>query len=242
MKVFIMAAGIGSRISEDIKGIPKSMVSFKGETLMSRNIRLFRSIRIESIYVAVGYKGHLVEEEIGQHARAIYNENFNNTNSIKSLELCLLDATKHSGVLDDDLLILNGDVFFEESLIEILGQVTKEVEFIADSGRIAEADYRLQWRNGVVIQHGKNLPIAETSGEYVGIVKIPKAQARKFLEVVSQYCADGRTDKWWEEVLLENPNIFENNIRDINGLFWAELDYVADVKRVQQYFKTIEVN
>ena len=55
MKAIILAAGQGTRLNHYTDNLPKGMLSFAGETLIERQIRLFNSIGIKDIIIVTGY-------------------------------------------------------------------------------------------------------------------------------------------------------------------------------------------
>lgn len=61
MNCIILAAGKNTRLDT---GIPKSLVSINGETLLSRHIRVFKSQGIRKFCIVSGYKAEKLEEEI----------------------------------------------------------------------------------------------------------------------------------------------------------------------------------
>ena len=64
MKAVIMVAGVGSRLSKNVKHLPKCLLAFGGETILSRNVRLLKEHGIHEIVVVTGYRAALVKEEI----------------------------------------------------------------------------------------------------------------------------------------------------------------------------------
>ena len=87
MKVIIMAAGVGSRLSEISNGKPKCLIQAAGETLIKRIVRICRSRGIDDVTVITGFEKELVHVELGQEAEFVYNPFYPVTNSISSLWL-----------------------------------------------------------------------------------------------------------------------------------------------------------
>ena len=73
---------------------------------------------------------------------------------------------------NDDLMIMNGDVFLEESLLDVILRSAKNPVMFADETRKVEADYKFYCQNGVLVKYGKELSVEETSAEYIGIAKM----------------------------------------------------------------------
>jgi L-glutamine-phosphate cytidylyltransferase len=234
MKIVIMAAGRGTRISRHIHGKPKCCVEFEGEPLIHRTVRLLTEMKIGEIAIVTGYLSGEVIKALGNlQVAKFHNPFFDVTNSITSLWFAL-DFLSTS----DDVIFLNGDLFLEEELIRsIVDEKTLPV-FLADSSRISEADYRFQWQDNILKKYGKELSDEETTGEYVGIGKIDKNFVLKFVAKANDMINSQQSGKWWEDILYSfigtGTNVF---VKDIKGIFWAELDYIEDFQRIEAYLE-----
>ena len=54
--VIILAAGLGSRLSPLTDDKPKSLITFGKETLLERNVNMFKKNGINDISIITGYK------------------------------------------------------------------------------------------------------------------------------------------------------------------------------------------
>jgi glucose-1-phosphate cytidylyltransferase len=62
MKVVILAGGLGTRISEYTKTIPKPMIKVCGKPLIHRIIDYYFSYGHTEFYIALGYKGEVIKK------------------------------------------------------------------------------------------------------------------------------------------------------------------------------------
>ena len=62
MKVVILAGGLGTRISEYTKIIPKPMIKICGKPILHRIIDHFIKYGHKDFYIALGYKGNVIRE------------------------------------------------------------------------------------------------------------------------------------------------------------------------------------
>ena len=62
MKVVILAGGLGTRLSEYTKSIPKPMIKVNGRPIIYYIMKHFYNYGFKEFYVAIGYKGNVLEK------------------------------------------------------------------------------------------------------------------------------------------------------------------------------------
>ena len=61
MKVVILAGGLGTRLSEYTKTIPKPMIKIKGKPLIYHIMKTYAKYGFKDFYIALGYKGSVIK-------------------------------------------------------------------------------------------------------------------------------------------------------------------------------------
>jgi choline kinase len=226
MKVIVMAAGVGSRLASTGYLRPKCLLKAGGETLVSRLLRLCRENGLYDVSVVAGFQYELVEREVRGQARCYCNPLYDQTNSLMSLWYAR-DA------LDDDVLLMNGDLFFTSDVLQAAIHCPHTLGMLADRSRVETADYRFAIRNGLLARHGKHLTRAETDAEYVGIAHVRSSFLDAFHQRMEQFVRTNRVNDWWEEVLY---SFISDGVPiypvDVTGHFWTEVDCAADLDRL----------
>lgn len=232
MKVLLLAAGRGTRISRYLNGNPKCTVDIGEERLIEYTLDLFHRKGITEIAMVLGYRQEVIRKVVGDRkVKFYYNPFFDVTNSIGSawfarefLEDC------------DDTLIMNADVYLQEELLDRIMACKKSPVMFADGSRKEEADYKFCYHNGILEKYGKELTGDDITGEYIGIGKFSKEFMPVFLQKLNAMICSQQHSVWWENILYsmvgsEQPVYVE----EIDGLFWAEVDYIEDYQRILKH-------
>ena len=229
MKAIIMAAGIGRRLHALNINIPKCLINIGSTTLIRRSVNLLVSKGISDITVVVGYKSDLIHNELNNDVAYFENPDFQTTNSIKSLWYA-------KDLLEGDVLLLNGDLYYEHDILDYAINQTNPVVMLADSTRIDKADYRFGFSGNQINRFGKHLTNQETDGEYVGIVRIDQSFIKTFKQTLEEMITSGKSNIWWEDVLY---SFIEKQIPihyfDVAGTFWSEVDTLQDYNYLQNW-------
>jgi len=226
-----MAAGVGKRLHALNINKPKCLIAVGSTTLIRRSVNLLVSKGISDITVIVGFKGHLIRNELNNDVAYFENPDFHSTNSIKSLWYA-------KDLLEDNVLLLNGDLYYEHGILDYAINQTNPVVMLADSTRIDNADYRFSFSGDQINQFGKHLTNHETDGEYVGIVRIDQSFIKTFKDALEEMIISGKSNIWWEDVLY---SFIEKRIPihyfDVAGTFWSEVDTLQDYNYLKNWIK-----
>jgi choline kinase len=229
MKVFILAAGIGSRLSRASQDRPKCLLPLGGRPMICWMLDRFERHGLNDVTLITGYKRETIVAELGDRVRYRHNPFFRVTNSIASLWFA-------RDLLTGPALIVNGDLFFEDRLLDLVLGDTRSPVLFADTSRTVGADYRFRLEADRIVGYGKDIPDAETHAEYVGIGRVAAADMPAFRTRLEKLVEGEHHDKWWEDVLYswipEKRSVFAS---DVKGVFWAEADFVQDYERILKW-------
>lgn len=231
MKVLLLAAGRGTRISRYLAGNPKCTVDIGGEKLIRYTMELFRKKGITEIAMVLGYRGDIIKETLTDYDVAYYyNPFYDVTNSIASAWFArefLADA--------DDTLIMNADVYLEEALLDRILACQKSPVMFADGTRKEEADYKYKYSGGLLEKYGKELTGDDITGEYIGIGRFSREFMPEFLRKMDAMIETQQHSVWWENILYDMVGKRDVYVEEMDGLFWAEVDYIEDYERILRF-------
>lgn len=231
MKAILLAAGRGTRISRMVKEIPKSTLPINGTPLIKWTVDMLQSKGIETS-VCVGYQQNAIRDALKDFKVNYYfNPFYDVTNSIASLWFARQE-------LEGECLILNADVFFSDIILQMIMEDQHQAVVMVDKTRRKTGDYFFSTTdNGCIRKYGKDLPLQYRSCEYVGISKISSGFMPVFLKRLDELIGASRHDMWWENTLYSftNENEYQIYTKDVEGLFWSEIDYFDDYERILNY-------
>lgn len=234
MKAILLAAGKGSRISRMVQEIPKSTLPINGVPLIRRNVEILQKKGLETV-VCVGYQQDVIRKALqGYEVTYYFNPFYSVTNSIASLWFARQE-------LEGECLILNADVFFSETILEMIMAERDPAVMLVDKSRRKTGDYFFATTaSGCIKEYGKDLPLQYRSCEYVGIAKISSDFMPVFANRLEQLVNESKHDLWWENTLYSftNENEHEIHTKDVEGSFWSEIDYFDDYERILNYLSS----
>lgn len=121
MQAIILAAGMGKRLKELTSNATKCMVEVNGKTMIERALAALDKQGLSKIVIVVGYeadklKSYVKSLHVKTPVEFVENTIYDRTNNIYSLYLA------KDYMLEDDTLLLESDVVFEDRLLGLLVQ------------------------------------------------------------------------------------------------------------------------
>jgi choline kinase len=224
MKAVILAAGLGTRLAN---ARPKPLTPLHGDTtiLDHQVAALSALVGPENIVIVVGYKKELLMERF-PHALYVYNPLYAGTNTAKSLLAALRK-------LDDDVLWMNGDVFFEPPVLQRLADAPGS-GCLVNTARCAEEEvkYTLNAR-GTIAALSKSVEAA--AGEAVGINLIRRAGLADFVGALDAVAPGDYFEKALED-LLRADKLTLHPV-SLDGYYCREVDFAEDMEDVRQFIR-----
>lgn len=238
LQAVILAAGFGSRLRPLTDDRPKALVPIDGHPLLERALDALAEAGVKSVVVVTGYRQERVRELLawysGLDVTTVENPDYATTNTLASL----LHAAP---LLDDDFLLLDGDLVFEPAVLRPLVEARGEpVTRIAidrsrplddDAVKVSVADGRVTAVAKVVAPGA--IPIAES----IGMARIDWGMAPALFAVGRTLLEKGVRQAYYEaafERLIADGLRFET--ADVTGLRWVEIDDHDDLQRAHALF------
>ena len=246
MKVIILAAGMGSRLMPLTNDRPKCMVKLLDDTLIERQIKIFRSYDINDITIVTGYKNEVIDMP---NVNYVNNPNYETTNMNESL-FCALKPSNSS------VLVTYGDIVFEPKIVQQMLEITNDIRLAVRINwkeyyqnrtmhPLSEAENVLI-ENGRILETRKNISKAlenQQIGEFLGIMMLSSEQIKILLERYSDlkknhtgtfHSSSSLHMAYLTDMLQE---MIDFGVR-INPVFaegrWFEIDTLEDIKNAEK--------
>ncbi len=242
MKGLILSAGIGTRLHPLTRTQPKCLVHVAGRPMMEYQLDSLRRAGVESCTIVVGYMAEAVTGYFGSDYRGIAlsyvkNTAYATTNNLYSLWLARAE-------FDDDILLLESDLVFDDSLVSELVQMDEQDVAVVDrfqqsmdgtvilaNGSIAtsmvlKADQGPRFDYGPAL---KTVNIYRLSRESMMGAILPKME---------EFLQDGRADQYYEAVFANLIAAGQMNMAVMNtgDKKWAEIDTMGDLSDAEKLF------
>ena len=232
MKAIILVAGVGQRLRSYARS-PKCMLSVGGKPLLQRYLEVLASMGVTDISVVVGYRkaqvlSFLERGGYGSRVRTIVNE--------RSELGSVLSLWAARDELMGDVLLMDGDVYFEDEVLRRLLESRQENAFVIDttSPNMGE-EVMAGGRDGLVVDVARGLSGAyDVMGECVGFFRLGPAASAELATMVGDAVAGGRLDQGYEDLLPRLVSSVPFGHELVDGLRWVEIDFPGDLRRARR--------
>ena len=243
MQAIILAAGMGKRLKELTNNNTKCMVKVNGVTMIDRMLHQIEKTKVKKIVIVVGYEGEKLKNyistlDIKVPIEYVDNPIYDKTNNIYSLALA------KDYLCEDDTLLFESDIIFEDAVIEELLNDPRET--------LALVDKYESWMDGTCVKlseddtieafiPGKKFDFENTKDYYktVNIYKFSKSfSINKYVPFLEAYQKALGLNEYYEQVLrvitmLDDPEI---KGKRLSGQLWYEIDDIQDLNIAESMF------
>jgi len=250
MKAVILAAGQGTRLKKYTENLPKGMLVFMGETIIERQIKLYRKCGIDNIIIVRGFAA----DKIRYDGVTYYtNKDYADTNMVESLMAAKAE-------FDDNIIVSYSDILFEERMLREM------IRSRADFSVAVDDNWKVYWKmrygtvdfdteslsldeEGNIRELGlENPKLEDIDARYIGLLKFSK-EGLKHISVLLENAYRDYWDKPWQQsgktvrkaymtdliqAVIESGKKVKAE-RFMNG--WIEFDMNEDFEKACQWVK-----
>lgn len=225
----IMAGGLGSRFGGRTTEMPKGFIEIEGVPMVELSVQKLIAAGIEKIIIGTGHCSEWYDKlaEKYNQITTVRNDNYMNTSSMGTLEVC-------APLIDDTCLLLESDLVYDKIGLTVLNNDERPNVILA-SGKSNSHDevYLSADKNNILTEVSKDKSIIpDPSGELVGITKVSKQALTKMCNYYDQNRS--KLAKLDYEGALKRISTAGNEpvyVRKIEYYAWTEIDDEAMLDR-----------
>jgi NDP-sugar pyrophosphorylase family protein len=242
MKGLILAAGMGTRLDPLTRDCPKCMVHVAGRPMMEFQLDALRRAGIRHCTIVLGYMADSVRDYFGTEYKGVRLSYVENADYAKTNNLYSFLLAKAG--FDDDLVLLEGDLVFDDRLVSQLVGTSEKNVAIVDQFR-SDMDGTL-----ILAQDGIATSMVLKADQGPGFdyspalktVNIYKLSRETLIDSIvpemESFITEGRTDQYYEAAFASLIELGRMNmaIMHTEKSKWAEIDTLDDLREAEKMF------
>lgn len=233
MKALILNSGVGRRMGAVTEHHPKCMTSISEDhTIISWQLSLLKELGITDVIMTTGPFEDALKEHIAPYhsgVRCVNNPRCAETNYIYSMELA------REYLLDDDIILLHGDLVPEKSVLEELIRAPHSAAALEDGIPLPEKDFKARLRDGRIREIGINV-FGEDCMACQPAYKLLRGDMQTWMNAIGEFCARGETGVYAENALNTKFDVIEMRPLMLHGRLCNEIDNTDDLAAVSKRF------
>ncbi len=240
-KALILVAGLGTRLAPITETLPKCMVKVNGTPILLNTLNLLAANGFKEVVIVTGHMDDVIKSEIGdqfKHMDILYVQNdiFHKTNNMYSLWMAREHLTSDHGVL-----LIEGDLFFEEAVLTTLLKTDANSYWAVDKFILFKEGCMLTtnetgWIKKIDIIRHTLSKYERNQHKSAGMLKIMGRTGQTLSNLLELEVNHGHWDIYYDQVLSRHLAEVELGTCNINGLKWMEIDDLHDLKKAEAIF------
>jgi 2-aminoethylphosphonate-pyruvate transaminase len=230
----ILAAGIGSRLKEKTKNIPKGFLEFDGIPIVEWSIQKLLGIGIEKIIIGIGHCHSMYDNLIKKYPliKTVYNGTYKETGSMETLYVCAKEITS-------DFLLLESDLIYDNiGLSVLINDVHRNVILASGETNSGDEIYLQTYLNNkdrILQDVSKDkTKISSNHEELVGITKL----SQKVLSLMCNYAKENKNTIFkldYEQAMVFASKSIPIYVHKIENYLWREIDDIGHLEMAKAF-------
>jgi choline kinase len=235
MKAVILVAGVSRRLFPLTEYRPKCLLDVGGKTIMDHQIEALRAAGVREICLVLGYRREQIKDHVERRYKDIefsyrVNHHFFETNTAYSL------WSAGEEFLDRDFYYLNGDVYFDPTLITRLENSGVANAFAVEKKRCGDEEVKVVVdAAGRIGRISKELDPAECLGEFIGVARVGASMTKAFYDALDKLAHDPtQRNAYFEAALDMIAKDVPLDAVDVTDIPCIEIDFAEDYERARK--------
>ncbi len=237
MKALILNSGLGSRMGVLTSKQPKCMTEISGnESILSRQLNQIVDMGIEEVVMTTGaFEEVLVnyckDLDLPVHITFVKNPLFAETNYIYSI-YCAKEY------LDDDIVLIHGDLVFENSVFEEVLNSEKSCMAVSCVQELPEKDFKAVLKDGRIREIG--IDCFEDAVAAQPLYKLNREDWKCWLHQIEVFCETENVKCYAENAFNQVSDKCKIYPLDVKERLCSEVDNQEDLAEVSVKLNSIE--
>jgi choline kinase len=222
MNAVLLAAGLGSRLGQLTRELPKALIPVGGKPLLAHALAFAGSLRPSRIIVVGGFCFPLVQQAVAELRRELPIELVENPQFRDGNLVSLLTAKPR---IAEGFLVMNVDHIYRPAIAEVVvPDVDRVTAFIDTDRKLGGDDMKVErGADGRIVAIAKTL--AKFDCGYVGMTRVPTTMLGRYFGEADRALAEEGRAIHVERILARLAQTADAPAcRDISGHGWLEVD------------------
>lgn len=237
MKALILNSGLGHRMGVLTSEHPKCMTEISTtDTILSRQLKLIADAGIKEVVMTTGYFDEVLINycnslELPLTYTFVNNPLYKETNYIYSI-YCAREY------LDDDILLMHGDLVFENSVLEDMLSEDRSCMKVSSTTPLPDKDFKAVIYDGKVSKVG--IEFFENANEAQALYKINRDDWKVWLSEIISFCESDNRKCYAENAFNQVSDKCNIYAFDAKERLCSEIDTPEDLEVVKARLAEIE--
>ena len=202
-KAVILAAGLGSRINQITKKIPKTMIKINKKYIFEYILENLHKANIREVVFVVGYKANILKpklqkkcNELGMNLKILFNKKYKTTNTMYSLWLA-------RNYLKSKFIFLHGDLIFSYKMLFKFIRFPKQNVVLVDKNNPKDWDdaMKIISNNKLLKYMSKSITVSEMDGVAIGMYKFNRKGSKLLFKIITNLIKVKIRKNWVSEAI-----------------------------------------
>ena len=236
-QAIILAAGMGVRLKELNRGIPKGFISLGNDKpIIEHSIDALLACGIKDIIIVTGFMDKHYENLRSRYPqiKTVRNEKYSETGTMYSLWCA-------RNLVNTDFILLESDLIYEIRAIKELLESTSENSILISEKTDAGDEVYVEADDNWVKQISKDRKtLSSIVGEFIGISKLSYGFYLKLIQRAEEDFDSNLLISYDMDCFVAVAEINHLGFLKIEKLLWAEIDDVSQLNKAKKVWENIK--
>ncbi len=238
MKVFILAAGKGTRLYPLTKDVPKALIKLKnGLTPLDFQLGILQKFGFDDseIFIIGGHRFDALKNYSNFHV--IFNEKYDVYNNVYTFYM----ISNYIGP-QERFIVINSDTIFSPVIFRYLVETNSSAMVVDNLKELGDEEMKVRVEHGKVVEISKSISPERAHGEYIGVSMYNSDAGSVIFRKIEEYLKNGKGDRWYEDAINDVLNEIDIVPVYTHGEKWIEIDTLEDLERARSIIDDIQID